>query len=179
MNKLMNVLISPLVISTVIISGCTQQAAPPPATPPVVSEPEVKTPSKKEIFDLLTQAGELDRQFSAKTTHTTEEAYAHYDSHFTRGYVDQIVFQGGNWKKEGNQWVLAVEGGEYIEGTYFHTDFHEDAEMVVSEDKKRITITHSIGDGLYAPHDEIITLLHTEKTWKVDNVTWEYLHSKN
>jgi hypothetical protein len=85
------------------------------------------------------------------------------------------VFQGGNLKKTDGQWGYSHKGGEYLEGTFFNSLTEETAKIEVSENQQTITITNSVGDGLYAPHKEIITLISTETGWKVDNMKWEAL----
>jgi hypothetical protein len=202
--KMIKCLAIPLFAALIIVSGCGNPSADEAQVPeeseasaPAASEPasepttdetqepepsddsasgESKVPDTKEIIALVSQASELDNKlFEAKSPLTTEEVYAHYDSLFTRSYVDRIVLQEGNLKQTDEKWGYAHEGGEYLEGTFFNQLTEETAKIEVSENQQTITITNSVGDGLYAPHKEIITLISTETGWKVDNMKWEAL----
>jgi hypothetical protein len=176
--KIKQLIAVPLLLLAVVIGGCGQstnsgEAQPSAsASPSPSAEAPVKPLAKDEILTLLSEAAKLDHQIYAQKSHTEDEVYAHYEPHFTRGYVERIVLGGGNLKKEGEQWVIANEGGESIEGTFINEIDKDNVQIVTAEDGKTITVTNPVGDGLYAPHKEEITILYTDGAWKIDDLKW-------
>lgn len=171
--RMIQLFIVGLLMAAVFLGGCsgTEQSQKKEAESTVGSP--IEPLKKEEILTLLSEATKIDNQFFDQKFHTKEEIYAHYDSHFTRNYVDHIILEGGNLKLQGEQWVIANEGGEFLEGTFIN-EINSDITIELSEDRKTTIIRNSVGDGLYAPHEEVITIIHTENGWKVDHLKWVY-----
>jgi hypothetical protein len=174
----------------IILTGCGEKSASLPApssasatpahsqapfTTPTVSVDVEKPPalSREQTLDLLMKGSEVDRSFYGAKSYTKEEAYTYYEAYFTHNYVDTIVLKSdGNMKQEGDSYKLAHENSEFIEGTYYEGHFDEKTK-VEQIDSKSIQVTNSLGDGLYAPHKEIITLIYDKNGWKINNLKWE------
>lgn len=183
--KGIKLMVIPLIAAVVLIGGCSESAttSPKAATTPASSveasvkptekaEASIKPLDKEEVLALLAEAATLDNQFDVKKSKTEEDIYSHYDSHYTRNYVKKIVLEGGNLKKQGEHWVIAHEGGEYLEGTFMNEIDKATLTIEPGKDGKSFTVTNSVGDGLYAPHKEVITIVHTGGSWKIDSLKW-------
>lgn len=90
--------------------------------------------------------------------------------------MDQIILNGGNYKQQEDQWVYMHEGGEFLEGTFFNSIDEAKVEIEISEDQKSIKVINTVGDGLYAPHKEIITIIYMDDSWKLGDLQWESLN---
>jgi hypothetical protein len=170
--KIIKALTVPLLIATVILGGCSQSAENQQTPVKPVVEAPINPLDQEGILTLLSEAAKIDNEFYAQKSHTKDEVYAHYESHFTSNYINRIVFEGGNVKNQGDQWVIAHEGGEILEGTFINQIDQHTMKSELSEDRKTITVTNAVGDGLYAPHNEVITIVHTDGGWKIDNLEW-------
>lgn len=178
-----------LAVMTVVTAGCAPSSSGGQAAQPAMSAPQnpavhspapqsldpdaPELPARAEILALLSEAGELDTRFYSVKTHTEDEVYAHYGSLYTRNYVKNIVLGGGNLKEKDGHWEIAYEGGEFLEGTFINEIDEADLGVSASEDGRSVTLTNKVGDGLYAPHREIITLVREADGWKIDNLQWE------
>ncbi|NGM83891.1 hypothetical protein G5B47_15845 [Paenibacillus sp. 7124] len=163
----------PLLALALMIAGCSQTPASQPAKEEPPAEVEVEPLNKEKILTLLSEANEIDHQFTVGKSHTEEEIFSHYDSYFTRSYVERLILGGGNLKKQGERWVIANEGGEFLEGTFMNEIDEAAVKIDTAEDGKTVTVTNKVGDGLYAPHDEIITLIYTDSGWKINDLKWD------
>ena len=162
----------PLLVA-LMISGCAPSTE--SGQQPVPSSQEAepfKTLEKEQVISLLEEAASIDQSFYSQQSHTTEEIYTHFGTHFTQNYIDAIILGGGNLKKENEKWVLAHLGGEFLEGTYWNAMDPSKVNIETSSDGKTITVTNKVGDGLYAPHQEIITIVYSEDAWKIDQLKW-------
>lgn len=161
----------PLMTATLILSGCTNSVETQPS-PPSEAVEAIKPLTKDQVVTLLNEAAKLENDFYAKEAQTTEELYTHFQSLYTHQYIDSIILGSGNLKKENEKWVLAHMGGEFIEGTFMNQLDLEGLKIETSSDGKTITITNPVGDGLYAPHQEVITLVYADNDWKIDQLEW-------
>ncbi|KUP25374.1 hypothetical protein [Paenibacillus sp. DMB5] len=162
-----------LLIAALMITGCSSKTDSEPVNAPTESK-EIKPLNKAEAITLISEAIEMsNRLFAKKPMLTTEEIYEHYDPLFTRDYVDQIELNGGNLKETDGTWAYAYEGGELLEGTFINSLIEDSVSIENEKDGKKITVTNEVGDGLYAPHKEIITLVYTDAGWKIDDLVWE------
>jgi hypothetical protein len=153
-----------LIFSFLFVSAC--QSSQPPKTP--VDTP----PDRAEVFEFVQNAQKNERSFYAGK-YTQEQVYEYFQSYYTKDYIDKIILGGGNIKLVEGYWTLANIGSEYIEGTYFSGDFNDTTEVQYINDKT-IKVLQAYGDGLYAPHNENITLVKTEKGWLIDQLEWVY-----
>lgn len=162
-----------LLIAALMFTGCSGKTDSGPVNTSTDSK-EIKPLSKEEATTLISQAIEMSNSlFAKKPMLTTEEIYEHYDPLFTRNYVDQIELKGGNLKEKDGTWAYAYEGGELLEGTFINSLTEDSVNIENAKDGKKITVTNEVGDGLYAPHKEIITLVYTDAGWKIDDLVWE------
>ncbi|RXT02279.1 hypothetical protein [Ammoniphilus sp. CFH 90114] len=150
-----------LIWLTVILAGCSAQT----------SSKQVEL-SLEEALQMIQQASLLDYSFYAEPR-TREESYDHFKKYYTNHYIDKIVLGTGNLKEEGDKWSFAYEGGELVEGSFINTIYEESSELKTTEDLRVVKLINHIGDGLYAPHREIITFVHTDKGWKIDDLVWD------
>ncbi|CAH1221821.1 hypothetical protein PAECIP111892_05053 [Paenibacillus auburnensis] len=162
-----------LLIAALMITGCSSKTDSEPVNTSTESK-EIKPLNKEGAITLISQAIEMSNTlFAEKPMLTTEEIYKHYDPLFNRNYVDQIVLKGGNLKENDGTWAYAHEGGELLEGTFINSLTEDSVSSENAKDGKTVTVTNVVGDGLYAPHHEIITLVYTNAGWKIDNLVWE------
>ncbi|MEW9669969.1 hypothetical protein [Ammoniphilus sp. 3BR4] len=162
----------PLLVA-LMVSGCAPATeSGQPTAPPSHDAESFKTLEKEQILSLMSEATAKDQAFYSVESHTTDEIYSHFDTHFTRNYIDSIILGGGNLKKENEKWVLAHIGGEFLEGTYWNEINPDLVKIETSSDGKTITVTNPVGDGLYALHQEIITIVYSDNTWKIDQLEW-------
>ncbi|HEY0826662.1 MAG TPA: hypothetical protein VGE40_01080 [Bacilli bacterium] len=139
-------------------------------TPTPVPKPPVLT--KSEAIAFVKQSNPWDMEFYIDKSYTLKEMYDYFAAYFTPNYVDNIIMM--NMKKDGDRYVLAYPESELAEASFFDPNISDKA--TVEQNNDRVTITHLIeNDGLYAPHKEIISLIHTESGWKIDDVKWEYI----
>ncbi len=160
-----------IMTATLILSGCTSPANTPPAPPSQTTE-DIKPLTKEQVVSLFSEAANLEHVFYDTESLTTDEVYAHFQSVYTQRYVDSIILGSGNFKKENEKWIFAYRGGELVEGSFINQLDLEGLKLEVSSDGKTMTVTNPVGDGLYAPHLEVITLAYTGNTWKIDHLEW-------
>lgn len=162
-----------MLIVALMITGCSSKTDSEPVNTSTDSK-ETKPLNKEEAITLISQAIEKSNKlFAKKQMLITEEVYAHYDPLFTRNYVDQIVLKGGNLKEKDGMWSFAYVGGELLEGTFINSLTQDSVNIENAKDGKKITVTNAVGDGLYAPHKELITLVYTDAGWKIDDLVWK------
>ncbi|PWW29427.1 hypothetical protein DFO73_10458 [Cytobacillus oceanisediminis] len=53
-------------------------------------------------------------------------------------------------------------------------DLFTDETEVKQLSAKEIKVINSLGDGLYAQHKELISLIYTDDGWKIHGLKWEY-----
>ncbi len=151
-------------------------AVPEETTEPTVQPTEIPDEQKAPVLTLtglsafLKEANRLDSSFYIDKSYTLEEIYAHYAPYCTKNYVDNMVMK--NMKKDGDRYILAYMESEIAEATYFDPNLSSDAKLEQNDDIA--VVTNTIGDGLYAPHQEMTTLIYTDDGWKIDDVKWEY-----
>ena len=68
--------------------------------------------------------------------------------------------------------MIDHDGGEFLEGTFINEIDQQRVKTEMSEDKKTISVTNSVGDGLYASHKEVITIVYFDNGWKIDDLQW-------
>jgi hypothetical protein len=137
------------------------------------NKPEVITElTKDDALSILGKAEELEFKFYQKE-YTTPGVYDYYTPYFTKNYVDNIVFKKGNVKLENDKWVLANKDSELVEGSFFSIPSSGASTLEKTANKKVVILRNNVGEGLYAPHLEIITFIHTDEGWKIDNLNWE------
>jgi len=121
------------------------------------------------LLDYIQEATNVAGVHPLAEANTLTELYDYYSAYFTKNYVDKIILQ--NLKQKGNKWVIAHPESEKAEASYYETSF--DARTIVDEMSSKATVTSEIGDGLYAAHKEIISLIFTKGGWRIDNLRWE------
>ncbi|WP_134703384.1 hypothetical protein [Ammoniphilus sp. YIM 78166] len=165
----------PIMTAALLLSGCTSPVDTPPA-PPSQAKEDINPLTKAQVVSLLSEAAILEQVFYDTESLTTDEVYAHFQSVYTQQYVDRIILGTGNFKRENEKWIFAYRGGELVEGSFINEPNLEGLKVEVSFDGKTMTVTNPVGDGLYAPHLEIITLAFTDNTWKINHLEWVKKH---
>jgi hypothetical protein len=170
-----------LVLATIfliVLSGCSTNNSNPIEDKKDNKEVEQTNPkvitklTKEDALSILGKAEELEFKFYQKE-YTTQEVYDYYSPYFTQNYVDNIVFKKGNVKLENDKWVIANKDSELVEGSFFNIPPNEASVLEKTDNEKVYLLRNNVGEGLYAPHTETITFLHTDKGWKIDNLSWE------
>lgn len=162
-------------ISLVFISCGSKEAIKEQETAtPNASEQEETSFSLKEALTVLDQGSVLLRTYYSyeNLPTTTRETKTFLEETFTEKYINNIILGGGNLKEVNGEWSLAYEGSEFLEATfYFDTMTNPIFEKV---NETTATVTDEKGDGLYAPHKEVLTLILEDGSWKIDDLVWEY-----
>ncbi|QPC45704.1 hypothetical protein [Mangrovibacillus cuniculi] len=162
-------------ISLMLISCGSKEATIEPETDTLkASTPEEIPFSLKEALTVLDQGSVLLRTYYSyeNLPTTTEETITFLEEIFTENYINNIILGGGNLKEVNGEWSLAYEGSEFLEATfYFDTMTNPIFEKV---NETTATVSDEKGDGLYAPHKEVITLILEDGSWKIDDLVWEY-----
>jgi hypothetical protein len=145
-------------------------AAPLPTNTPLATEQKKPEPLKdNEVLDILAKAAKLGAVPSSDKSNRINEVYDYYSGYFTKNYVDHIILQ--NMKQQGDKWTIAYPESELAEGSYYDINFND--KTIVDQAETKVTVTNFQGDGLYAAHKEIVTLIYTDAGWRIDQLTWE------
>ena len=158
-------------ISMLFIYGCSEKKvnnSPIPSSS-TDTDKKVKSLNKAEVIELLIKAKQLDQTFNPGKPSSKNELYEYYAQYFTSNYVDKITL--GNLKQENGKWIIAYPESELNNATYFNINFNERTEIEQSDGK--VTLTNYVEDGLYPAHKEIIYLIYSNNTWKLDNLEWK------
>lgn len=151
------------IIFSLLLTGCLQED---------VQSNQIEPLSLEDAIGIIEQAVEIDSSYYAERR-TTEESYEHFSEYFTNDYVDKVILGTGNLVEVDGKWHLAYEGGELVEGSYINTLLEKPSELLKTDNQETVKIVNYIGDGLYAPHKEIITFLYTDEGWKINDLVWE------